>query len=198
MNEQEHNKPGYWQQRYEAGTTGWDAGSVTTPLREYFEGLTNRSTRILIPGAGNAWEAEWLHRQGFTQVYVLDIAPAPLQHLAERNPDFPKDHLILGDFFTHSGTYDLVIEQTFFCAIDPSQRTAYARKMSEIIRPGGLLAGVMFEFPEPGGPPFGGSRDEYRPYFEPYFHFRKFEPCRNSIPPRQGREIFVILERKDG
>ena len=45
-------------------------------------------------------------------------------------------------------------------------------------------------------PPFGGSKEEYRRYFEPYFEFRHFETATNSLRPRQGRELFICLKKK--
>jgi hypothetical protein len=189
------NEPGYWQQRYESGETGWDTGTVTEPLRKYFEGLTDKNLRILIPGAGNAWEALWLHQHGFTDVTVLDIAAAPLDNFRKKNPDFPSDHLLLGDFFTHEGAYDLIVEQTFFCAIDPSMRSSYAETGYRLLKPGGLLTGVLFDFEFEGGPPFGGSKEEYREYFSETFRILTFEPCYNSIAPRAGRELFIRLEK---
>ena len=50
----------YWEERYRAGTTGWDIGSPSTPLKEYIDQLQDPSKKILIPGAGNAYEAEYL------------------------------------------------------------------------------------------------------------------------------------------
>ena len=196
MNQEDVSRPEYWQKRYEDGTTGWDAGEITEPLRQYFEGLADKSLRILIPGAGNAWEAEWLHLNGFRNVTVLDMAPAPLKNIADRLPDFPSEHLVLDDFFNHSATYDLIVEQTFFCAINPARRMEYAQKMHQLLAPGGVLAGVLFNCHFDGGPPFGGSAADYRLIFEPLFKLRTFEPCRNSIAPRAGRELFIVLEKK--
>lgn len=185
----------FWHNRYLQNQTGWDAGGVTTPLKEYFDQLTDRTLRILIPGAGNAWEAGYLHEKGFTNVVVLDLAQPPLDNLQKRVPDFPESHLIKGDFFNHEGIYDLIVEQTFFCALDPSLRKKYAEKMAYLLHSGGKLAGVLFDKEFEGGPPFGGCADEYREYFKPLFRFKTFETCRNSIPPRSGNELFVILER---
>ncbi len=70
----------------------------------------------MIPGAGNAYEAEYLFKQGFKNIFVLDISEKPLITFSERFPEFPESQLILGDFFTHKGLYDLIIEQTFFCS----------------------------------------------------------------------------------
>ena len=191
----------YWRGRYAAGRTGWDAGAVTPPLQEYFQQLGSPDARrILIPGAGRAYEAEYLHDLGFSQVFVADLAPEALMALQQRVPNFPTTHLLLQDFFAlpPDPPYDLLVEQTFFCALNPSQRPAYARQCAQLLRPGGTLVGLLFEtdFGPVTEPPFGGTRDEYRPYFEPYFDFVHFDTAYNSLRPRQGRELFVCLRRK--
>ena len=188
----------YWQTRYRNAETGWDLGTVSPPLQAYADQLSGQNLKILIPGAGNSYEAEYLHRKGFTQVYVVDFAAAPLSALKQRVPDFSESHLLLQNFFEIQDKFDLILEQTFFCAIDPELRPAYARKCAELLKPHGKLVGLLFntEFENPG-PPFGGTAEEYKSYFEPYFHFRTFETATNSVKPRAGRELFMILERKE-
>ncbi|WP_299824617.1 methyltransferase domain-containing protein [uncultured Pontibacter sp.] len=186
----------YWQQRYTQNLTGWDTGAITTPLKSYFDQLENKTLRILIPGCGNAYEAEYLFRNGFKHVYLVDIALAPLQNFAERVPDFPKEQLLHQDFFELEGKYDLMVEQTFFCALEPSLRPAYAQKAASLLEPGGKLAGLLFSITfDKAGPPFGGSKEEYEVYFKPYFRFKHFSQAYNSIPPRQGSELFMVLEK---
>jgi hypothetical protein len=188
----------YWQNRYELDQIGWDLGTVSPPLNAYFDQLTNKDLRILIPGAGNAYEAEYLHNAGFRSVYVADFARLPLENLQKRVPDFPASHLLQSDFFELSETFDLIIEQTFFCALEPKLRSAYAKKCASLLNKGGKLAGLLFNttFPQ-DGPPFGGTEEEYRTYFEPYFNLRTFAPAYNSVKPRAGRELFMILEKKE-
>ncbi|MBN8696095.1 MAG: SAM-dependent methyltransferase [Bacteroidetes bacterium] len=187
----------YWTKRYNDQETGWDVGEVSAPLKEYIDQLANKGLKILIPGAGNAYEAEYLYKQGFKNVFVIDISQEPLKNILKRSPDFPAEQLIHGDFFEHSNTYDLIIEQTFFCAIDPSLRANYAKKMAVLLNKDGKLAGVLFDDPlNTAHPPFGGNKAEYVKYFEPYFSFKTFDPCYNSIKPRAGRELFIILEKK--
>ena len=191
----------YWSQRYEEGRTGWDIGYPSTPIKEYVDQLGEKQVKILIPGAGNAYEAGYLFEQGFEQVYVLDISSLPLQQFKKRYPSFPEAQLIKGNFFEHAGTYDLIIEQTFFCSFPPTSenRTAYAKKMSSLLKPGGKLVGLWFTMPLTGDMekrPFGGSKEEYVGYFEPHFHVHSLTPCYNSIPPRQGNELFGIFIRK--
>jgi SAM-dependent methyltransferase len=191
----------YWQARYATpGRAGWDVGGPTPPLRAYFDQLlVARQPRILIPGAGRAYEAEYLHHLGFRHVVVADLAPEPLAALASRVPDFPKDNLWQADFFALPPTepFDLLIEQNFFCALDPALRPAYARQCAALLRPGGRLAGLLFDtlFPNAAEPPFGGSRAEYQAYFAPYFKFIHFDTATNSLPARAGRELFICLEK---
>ncbi|MFD1468223.1 methyltransferase domain-containing protein [Hymenobacter caeli] len=190
----------YWRQRYATGRDGWDAGAPTPPLRAYFDQLGPAAQpRILIPGVGRGYEAEYLHRAGFRQVFVADFAPEALGALAARVPDFPAAHLLPADFFglSNDPPYDLIVEQTFFCALAPAQRPAYARQCARLLRPGGTLAGLLFDTAFAGAtePPFGGTAAEYRAYFAPYFTFQHFAPATNSLRPRQGKELFICLKK---
>jgi thiopurine S-methyltransferase len=188
----------YWSQRYKDAQTGWDIGSPSTPLKEYIDQLTDKSLKILIPGAGNAYEAEYLIQQGFTNVFILDISEIPLKEFQQRNPDFPSENLLCDDFFKHNETYDLIFEQTFFCSFPPlpETRKKYAKHMAELLKPNGKLVGLWFNFPLTGDlekRPFGGSKDEYINYLKPYFKIKTFEKAHNSISPRAGNELFGIF-----
>jgi len=187
----------YWDNRYKEGTTGWDIGHVSTPLQNYIDQLEDTSLRILIPGAGNSYEAEYLFKKGFTHVTVLDFSETALSNIHKRVPLFPKEQLIHQNFFAFEGSFDLILEQTFFCALDPALRGKYAQKMHSLLKPKGKLAGVLFDFPlTPEGPPFGGNKEEYLSYFEPYFHIEILKPSYNSIPQRSGKELFFKLLKK--
>ncbi len=187
----------YWTNRYQANETGWDLGDISTPLKEYIDQLTNKNISILIPGAGNAHEAEYLFLRGFKNVTVIDISPEPLKNIKKRIPEFPENNLILGDFFEHQQQYDLIIEQTFFCALNPSLRKNYAEKMNHLLKEKGKLAGILFNEPlNSDHPPFGGNKEEYISYFESYFNFKTFDVCYNSIEPRKDRELFILFEKK--
>ncbi len=186
----------YWTLRYETVNTGWDTGSITTPLKVYFDQITDKSLKILIPGCGNGYEAEYLHQKGF-DVTVVDISDMPLNNLKKRSPSFNNNSLIQANFFDFNGLYDLIIEQTFFSALNPSLRTAYAEKMHSLLKPKGKLVGLFFNIDlYKNHPPFGGNIEEYTPIFEPYFDFKVFETCFNSIKPRRGNELFINLVKK--
>ena len=187
----------YWQNRYVKNETGWDIGYISSPIKEYIDQLTDKSIKILIPGCGNSYEAEYIWNKGFTNLHLLDYAIQPINNFLIRNPLFPKDQVHCQDFFQHSLQYDLIIEQTFFCAIDPSLRQKYAEHIHTLLSDSGNLIGLLFdcEF-EKEGPPFGGNREEYKNYFQPYFNFLAFETAYNSILARQGRELFINLQKR--
>jgi SAM-dependent methyltransferase len=187
----------YWNDRYLKGATVWDIGYVSTPLKEYFNQLTNKELRILIPGCGNAYEAEYLTELGFKNVFLIDWSEIALNNFRKKVHHIPDSHLFYEDFFEHRGEYDLIVEQTFFSSILPSDRTNYAEKVHELLAHGGKLMGLLFdvtEFKDP--PPFGGTKDEYTKYFGPYFEYKYFETAYNSIKPRRGREFFVLFVKK--
>jgi len=184
----------YLNKRYINNETGCDAGEITTPLKEYIDQLQNKNLLILIPGAGNAHEAEYLFNNGFKNVTVLDISQKPLTNIKKRRPEFPSENLILGDFFEHNKKYDLIIEQTFFCAINPALRKKYAEKCHELLNKNGKLAGVLFDDKlNTEHPPFGGNKEEYLEYFKHLFKIKTFDKCYNSIKPRENRELFIQL-----
>ncbi len=186
----------FWNDRYTTADTGWDLGGPSTPLKEYLDQLTDKELRILIPGGGRAYEAEYAHRLGFRNVFVIDLTNAPISDLLARCPGFPQGHLIIGDFFAHEGGYDLVLEQTFFCAIDPALRPKYVDQMARLLVPGGKLVGVLFDDAlNTNKPPFGGTRAEYMALLQERFPHVTMEPCRNSIAPRAGREVWLCARK---
>jgi len=185
----------YWEERYADNRTGWDIGYPSPPLTDYLDGLPDKDLRILIPGAGNAYEAEYAWRAGFRNVHVLDIASAPLAALQRRVPDFPAEQLLHEDFLAHEGQYDLILEQTFFCALLPALRPDYAQKMHALLPPGGRLVGLWFNREFPSGPPFGGNKEEYLGHLTTYFEVISFSPATNSIAPRAGAELFGVFQK---
>ena len=187
----------FWNNQYYANSTGWDLGQVSPPIKEYIDQLTDKDLRILIPGCGNSYEAEYLLQNGFTDITLIDIASTLVKQLQQKFINNPSIKIIHGDFFKHNGEYDLIFEQTFFCAIDPPLRKDYVAKMKALLAANGKLTGVLFdkEF-EQQGPPFGGCKSQYISLFENDFYLKTFEPCYNSFAKRQGTELFINLVKK--
>lgn len=186
----------FWDQRYKDNLTGWDLNQVSPPLKDYIDKLPNKEIKILIPGCGNAYEAEYLLNKGFHNVTVIDIAPTLVKKLKKKFAGKPIK-VLNGNFFEHTEQYDLILEQTFFCAINPALRKQYVDKCYSLLNPGGKIAGLLFNIIfEKEGPPFGGTRQEYKTLFKSKFKFDQFATCKTSIAPRLGNELFIELQKK--
>jgi SAM-dependent methyltransferase len=184
----------FWDTKYKTNKTGWDLGQVSPPLKTYFDQLTNKELKILIPGGGNSHEAEYLLNIGFTNVYVVDISKLALDNLKQRVPSFPSSNLIHQNFFELDQTFDLIIEQTFFCALNPNLRKNYVDKMHCLLKDNGKLVGLLFDAKlNEDHPPFGGDKKEYIELFKNQFNIKVLEDCYNSIENRQGMELFIKL-----
>lgn len=187
----------YWDTQYKTNATGWDLGKISPAIESFTKTLENKNTRILIPGCGNSYEAEHLLNEGFTNITVIDIAPTLIENLQKKFQNNPNIQIILGDFFEHQADYELIIEQTFFCALPPTMREQYVRKMHELLSDKGKLVGLLFNKTFESGPPFGGSQSEYEQLFEPHFEFLQMDLCQNSIKPRANSELFIEFQKKD-
>ena len=187
----------YWQRRWLDGQTGWDLGKLSSPLKFIIDNLTEKGARILVPGAGNGYEVSYLFESGLTNTCLLDWAKYPLDHFASKYPDFPADQLLHQDFFSLVDSFDIILEQTFFCALEPSLRPKYVAHMHRLLKPSGVLTGVLFDHPLfTDHPPFGGNLAEYQDLFKPVFSIDLLEPCDVSEPDRQGMELIFRCTKK--
>jgi len=186
----------FWESRYESGETGWDLGGPSPPLMAYCEQVQDKYNRLLIPGAGYGHEVHALLNLGFSDITIIDIAASPLNKLRKELGNTNKVRLVHEDFFQHTGQYDLILEQTFFCALEPKYRKQYAEQTHRILSNSGTLCGIFFDTTfEKEGPPFGGTRTEYESLFSDYYTIHTMAPCHNSIAPRMGKEVFAILKK---
>lgn len=188
----------FWEKKWQNSETGWDIGYAAPAITEFMEQFSDKNSSILIPGCGNAYEAEFLLENGFTNVTLIDISKKAVENLQVKFKNNPHITIINGDFFGLKGQYDLIIEQTFFCAISPNLRRKYAEKSHELLTEKGQIVGLLFDtIFEKEGPPFGGNYLEYKAVFSPFFNINIMERCKNSIAPRQGSELFIKMIKND-
>ena len=84
----------YWNNRYNESQTGWDIGEPSRPLVEYINQLTDKDIKVLFPGAGHAYDAEYMFNLGFKNVYVADFAQTAADNFFKRVSGFPEDQFI--------------------------------------------------------------------------------------------------------
>ena len=158
MNEKRKTRLGFWNAKYADAHTPWDLGEVSPPVRRLVEGHFPPEARVLVPGCGRGYEVLWLERLGY-RVTAVDFADEPIRHLreeAERHGLRPE--ILREDIFllptALNGTFDILLEQTCFCAIDPSLYGDYERLAQRMLKPGGRLLGVFMELHGIEGPPY--------------------------------------------
>lgn len=189
----------YWNNRYASNTIGWDIGEPSTPIKEYIEQLQNKNISILIPGCGNAYEAAFLLEKGFTNITLVDISELLVSELKNKFSKFLNQEISIfhANFFElKNWQFDLIVEQTFFCAIHPTLRQKCVEQYANLLNPEGKVVGLLFNKEFETNPPFGGSKNEYQQLFSTHFYIKKMELCYNSILPRKDSELFFIAEKK--
>ena len=180
---------------------GWDIGEPTPVFNRWIQ-TQKESLSICILGAGNGWDALHFAEKGH-KVTAVDFAESAVLNMnvaaAKRGLKLNILHMDifnLDEIFTN--TFDIVLEYTCFCAIDPDQRDVYISLVNNILNPSGKFVGLLFPTDknlDSDGPPFGVDIDTTLNLFSKYFTVIKKEIPSNSIERRKGREIFVILKK---
>ncbi len=198
------NKNGYsredWQRHYDENDLGWDLGQVAPPFVSLLESNTIVPGKTLVPGCGRGHEVIFLAENGF-EVTAVDYSAGAVNHL---NSVIQKRQLnsqiLYLDFFaldsTHDGIYDLLIEQTFFCAISPVQRPLYVATVARALRKGGMIAGLFYHTGQEGGPPFNTTREDIINHFSDSFEIKELDQAMNSAEERKEKEWLAILVKK--
>ena len=193
----------FWQSLYETGRTGWDLGGPTPVFRRLLDERRLSPGHMVVVGAGRGHDARLFARNGF-QVTAIDFAPAAIRHLHERNDPSAPVAIVSGDIFNLNpvlyGKFDYVLEYTFYCAIDPQRRGAYAAVVEALLRPGGRFVGLAFPLDSGqrdafDGPPYPVNPDELVALMESrglVLNHREIPP--DSVGPRLGREELIIME----
>lgn len=202
MNEETRN--GYehadWQKHYDEDDLAWDLGEVAHPFVRLWEDKVLTPGTLIVPGCGQGHEVIYFAERGF-QVTGVDYSPGAVKLLCDSmNRRSLSGQVLHRDFFeleaAHDQIYDAMLEQTFFCAIHPDQRSAYVETVSRILKPGGLLFGLFYETGEEGGPPFNTTEADIQNHFAAAFDIERLEKCSFSSEKRKDKEWLAIMRKK--
>lgn len=188
--------PEFWDVRYRADYTPWDAGGVPQNVRE-FVAQQQTPLRALVPGCGAGYEIACFADAGW-DVLGIDFSATALD--VARRKLGPYAHLTrLADFFAlaHAPRYDAIYERTFLCALKPALRRDYAEQMARLLRPGGLLFGYFYYDSKSGGPPFAISVPELESLLAADFERVAAAKVADSIAIFQGKERWEVWRRRD-
>lgn len=182
----------FWETYYRSETLPWEQGQVTAPLKEFLQSPrtvpgTGRC-RTLIPGCGSGHDALAFCEAGF-RVTALDYSRRAVAR-ARRVLGTHRRCVVHGDFFRDEmEPFDLVYERAFLCALPPDRRESYAKRMAEIVQPGGRLVGVFYFSDEVGErPPHGVDEKSLQELLAGSFELVE----RRKVPARQSVDLFRV------
>lgn len=189
-----------WQKHYDEDDLQWDIGEVSPAILQLVKENKIPPGKAIVPGCGQGHEVVFLAENGF-QVTGVDFAEGAvklLRHSLEAK-SLP-GQVLQRNFFEleaeHDACYDLLLEQTFFCAIEPNDRPKYVATANRILKPGALLAGLFYQTGEEGGPPFNTTQEDIIEHFSEMFEIETLEITSHSVDKRAEKELLVLLRKK--
>ena len=190
-----------WNRRYLQNDTPWDKGHVAPPLVEALENGLEFSGKILVPGCGLGHDARYVAcRSPRATVLAVDISAEALCRAQEyenpQNLDFQQIDF-LGAAWT--GGFNVLVEHTLYCAINPSQRQAYAEAAAKAIKVGGLFLGIFFKNDYPDleeGPPYFSSDAQLDACFDEHFELLEKWLPGVAFEERVGEEELRLYRRQ--
>ncbi len=189
----------FWNQKYIINDTSWDLHGPTPYFSEWIK-LQTPPLKICILGAGNGYDAFHFSSLGH-DVTAVDFADEPIKFMNQKSKELSQSiNVVQDDIFNlphqYSETFDIVFEQTCFCAINPRRREEYVKMVHSILNRDGRFVGFLFPINKDeneGGPPFAVKLEKTLPLFEKYFNLlAKYFPDK-SITQRKGNEFFVEM-----
>ena len=193
--------PDFWNQKYINNDDQWDIGSPTPIFIDWSKTLSNRK-KILIPGSGRGHDALYLGQKNH-DVYAIDFSCEAIKYLKLKSKKLNiKVNAICEDFFNLSnyyGTMDIILEYTFFCAINPKLRMEYIHETLKLLKDNGLFVGIFLPLDKhlsEGGPPYGVNLDQTMDCFSEYYDIIECKKSKLTIEPRFNNEVFTIMRKK--
>ncbi|BAF18757.1 Os06g0153900 [Oryza sativa Japonica Group] len=183
-----------WEKSWEAAVTPWDLGKPTPIIEHLVKSGTLPKGRALVPGCGTGYDVVALASpERF--VVGLDISSTAVEKAKQWSSSLPNADcftFLADDFFKWkpSEQFDLIFDYTFFCALDPSLRLAWAETVSGLLKPHGELITLIYLISDQeGGPPFNNTVTDYQKVLEPLgFKAILMEDNELAIKPRKGQE----------
>ncbi|MFZ6182350.1 methyltransferase domain-containing protein [Nannocystis pusilla] len=188
----------FWDPLFAADAGGWELGRAAPPLVAWFSEHVPKGMQALVPGCGRGHEARLLAALEAT-VTAIDLAPTAIAQAQAMTPAGLAITFAVQDLFARIGqppAFDLVVEHTCFCAIDPARRDDYVTAVADSLLPGGMLVGLFYAHGRPGGPPFTTDRAEVERRFAPRFAIEQLEVAHGSTLIRHRQELFAVMRRR--
>jgi hypothetical protein len=185
-----------WNRAYLDQETPWNMNTINPLFEKHSLRLLKESgNEWLIPGAGHGHEITFFESHS-KKVTAFDLSPQVKKEFHNLYPESSCDYKV-GDFFQSSlKTFDVVIENYFFVALDPAFRQKTIQRIHNLLSSNGFYAGVFFTRSSQEGPPFGLTEWELRAHIKNFFEIKEWIRSPYSHPKRQDMELWVVLQKK--
>jgi len=184
---QDSSRPEFWDARYTSGETPWDFHGVPAALKAFLK--TSPAGSVLIPGCGSAYEVRAFDEAGW-KVAGIDFSPVAVERARSELGPLAK-RVVQDDFFKHdfgSQRFDLIYERTFLCALPPNLWPAYVKRMTQLLRRNGKLAGIFLYGDQAEPPPYPLTPAKASELLGKNFSLIKTLPVTDSLPLFAGNE----------
>lgn len=198
------NKSDFWEELYRNNTVAWD---LRTPTPAFIDLLNSEyflnKNKMLVVGCGYGYDAIEAAKKGFN-VTALDFSETAIEFAKTlAGKEKVSVNFLVEDFFNLNtsflNSFEIIFDYVTYCAIDPARRKEYADKISQLLKPEGLFAIILFPVENRvGGPPFAVDVNEATNFFSEKLELIISTDKINSIKPRKGREFLQIYRKPNG
>jgi SAM-dependent methyltransferase len=190
----------YWQDVYTTeGKPGWDLQEPAEALKDMIQRVKFPKSRILVLGCGEGHDAALFAQAGHI-VTAVDFSAEGIKRGREKYKDLSNLTFFQENIFNlpqdWNFSFDVIIEHTCFCALPTEQRKNLISVWRRLLHEEGQLMGVFFTMLKRSGPPYGATEFELRELLKPHFQFLFWGRWRQSLPRRQGKELFVLAKKR--
>lgn len=192
-----------WAQRYQDEHTPWDRGRAHAELQARIDcgqlKPPHEGATCFVPGCGRGHDALALAQAGW-KVTAMDIVDELAGDLCAGLAPLGGEFLVGDALRPEVGGYDLVWEHTFLCAIRPQDREVWAEMAAHCVKPGGLLAALVFpanKTPDLGGPPWGYNVEKLQGWLGERFELLESCGVDPELEPRNWDQMFGLFRRAE-
>lgn len=200
----------FWDERFAAGFTPWDAGAPAPVLLRWLAALgPGQGRRVLVPGCGSGHEVAALDAAGFAVTAIDYSAQAVAQARRVLGEALASRYLHHADFFEReagwaAGGFDLIFERALLAALPPQHWRDWAARVADLLPAGGVLAGLFVIDPAVAaqsprrGPPFAAALPELHELLDRHFALQEAQPvpAAESLPVFAGKEVWMCWHRR--
>jgi len=153
----EYGDTEYWEKRYQddkVKTFDWLQDYQS--LKAIIEQVCTKTSKILMLGCGNALISEDMYKDGYCNIYNIDISETVIQTMAERNKEMiamTYEVMDCTDLKYATGFFDVVIDKSTIdalcCGPDPDLTVArMTKEVQRVLKPSGVYCIISYGNPE--------------------------------------------------